>query len=374
MDALWETPRTRRPGPPPMHILDGGPLIPGTVLDAQEAGRLVFFCGAGVSFPNGLTLFSGLVRRVWQRFESVDIEKVLRKAKGKESKTKDSEGSAAKKPFDQALDQLGDRKFSDILASMLDDSYDRAMSCLERHYGAKEVREIVQQILLDPTDLDLGTHEALLSLATTNQDDLQLVTTNFDHLFEEAKPDVRRCAAPTLLVPKPGKWDALVYLHGRIDGPGDPEGNHLVLNSADFGTAYLTERWASRFLSELFRNFTVVFIGYSLNDPVMRYLVDALAADRELSKEFAREAFALVPHRNDTVFEEIEAEWKGKNVTPIPYHVPVSPDGSEDHSLLHDTLRQWAQLWSGGLNARKNLAYELGRWRLFANGTMRFQY
>jgi hypothetical protein len=48
----------------------------------------------------------------------------------------------------------------------------------------------------------------------------------------------------------------------------------------DFGTAYLTERWASRFVAELFNHFTVLFVGYGMNDPVMRYLVDAIGADR----------------------------------------------------------------------------------------------
>ena len=36
--------------------------------------------------------------------------------------------------------------------------------------------------------------------------------------------------------------------------------------------------WATRFVVELLRNFMVVFIGYSLNDPVMCYMVEAFAA------------------------------------------------------------------------------------------------
>ena len=35
---------------------------------------------------------------------------------------------------------------------------------------------------------------------------------------------------------------------------------------------------ATRFVVELLRNFMVVFIGYSLNDLVMCYMVEALAA------------------------------------------------------------------------------------------------
>jgi hypothetical protein len=45
-----------------------------------------------------------------------------------------------------------------------------------------------------------------------------------------------------------------------------------------FGQAYMLAGWATRFVVELLRNFMVVFIGYSLNDPVMCYMVEALAA------------------------------------------------------------------------------------------------
>ena len=62
--------------------------------------------------------------------------------------------------------------------------------------------------------------------------------------------------------------------------------------SADFGAAYLTQRWASRFLSELFRRFAVLFVGYSVEDPVVRYMMDAFAADRALG-EGVRKAFVL---------------------------------------------------------------------------------
>jgi hypothetical protein len=42
--------------------------------------------------------------------------------------------------------------------------------------------------------------------------------------------------------------------------------------SDNSGLAYLTERWAARLVGELFRNFTVCFVGYSINDPVLRYM------------------------------------------------------------------------------------------------------
>lgn len=71
-----------------------------------------------------------------------------------------------------------------------------------------------------------------------------------------------------------------MHLHGIIDDAIDPDGENFVFTSADFGTAYLTERWASRFAGESFRNLTVFFVGYGVNDPVIRYMTDAIAAER----------------------------------------------------------------------------------------------
>ena len=54
----------------------------------------------------------------------------------------------------------------------------------------------------------------------------------------------------------------------------------MVLTDADFGRAYLTEGWARRFLVDLFRSFTVLFVGYGHNDTVMNYLARALPGDQ----------------------------------------------------------------------------------------------
>ena len=98
--------------------------------------------------------------------------------------------------------------------------------------------------------------------------------------------------APLLPVPKK-RWDGLVYLHGLLtENPSKSDLERLVVSSGDFGLAYLTERWAARFVSELLRNFIVCFVGYSINDPVLRYMMDALAADRLLG-ESPPEMFAF---------------------------------------------------------------------------------
>jgi hypothetical protein len=41
----------------------------------------------------------------------------------------------------------------------------------------------------------------------------------------------------------------------------------MVLTDADFGRGYLVEGWARRFLVELFRHCTVLFVGYKPQRP-----------------------------------------------------------------------------------------------------------
>ena len=45
----------------------GAPNIPLDLIEAQESGNLVFFCGAGISRAAGLPGFAGLVKNVYDR-------------------------------------------------------------------------------------------------------------------------------------------------------------------------------------------------------------------------------------------------------------------------------------------------------------------
>lgn len=197
----------------------------------------------------------------------------------------------------------------------------------------------------------LETHSALLKLARFRDKSIRLVTTNFDHVFLKViareKLKIPIYAAPTLPIPKHSRWNGLVHLHGILPKAEERSAlDRLVVTSGDFGLAYLTERWAARFVSELFRNYIVCFIGYSINDPVFRYMMDALAADRMLG-EMTPQAYAFgdcEPGQED----KKDTEWKAKGVTPILYE--VSPK-AHDHSALHRTLKAWAETSNEGVQA-----------------------
>ena len=48
-----------------MQFVRHGPDIPERLLQAHEDGRVVFFCGAGISYPARLPSFAGLVEKLY---------------------------------------------------------------------------------------------------------------------------------------------------------------------------------------------------------------------------------------------------------------------------------------------------------------------
>ncbi|MBB5208117.1 anti-phage defense-associated sirtuin Dsr1 [Chiayiivirga flava] len=302
-----------------MQFITHGPDIPDALLQAHEEGRVVFFCGAGVSYPAGLPDFKGLVEQIYQ-LNGTGFSDIEREA-------------FERGQFDATLDLLERRFPGQRLAVRR--KFAEALKPKLRRKGATD------------------THAALLRLARCRAGALRLITTNFDRVFHVAAKRTGQAfqvyAAPMLPIPKSSRWDGLVYLHGLLPEKTDDAAlNRLVVTSGDFGLAYLTERWAARFVSELFRHYVVCFVGYSINDPVLRYMMDALAADRMLG-EVTPQAWALGDcepgqERRKTI------EWEAKGVVPILYSVAA---GSHDHSALHQTLHAWADTYRDGVQGKE---------------------
>jgi len=302
-----------------MQFVKNGPDIPIELLQAQEEGKLVFFCGAGVSFAAKLPGFKGLVELI---YESAGEEK----------------------------NRQEEREFDAC-------NYDRVLGLLENRLQPGIVRSaIISSLSLTETS-NVETHNAILTLSKNKRGAYRLITTNFDRGFilagvNENEVDV----GPKLPVPKDSKWTRLVHLHGLIRS-SDRGGANLVVTSADFGAAYLTERWASRFVTELFQRFTVLFIGYSIEDPVMRYVLDALSADRARGDQSCK-AYVLAGYRKRKRREEkkdIEDDWASKSVIPIMYNQRYN------HSDLHKSLRAWADVARDGLSGKKHLIARCAR-------------
>lgn len=304
-----------------MQFITHGPDVPDALLQAHEEGRVVFFCGAGISYPAGLPGFKGLVEEIY-RLSGTTPSAIEREA-------------FERGQFDGTLDLLERRLPGQRVAVRR--ALAQALKPRLRRRGATD------------------THVALLRLARNRESALRLVTTNFDRVFHAAAKRMGQAfqayAAPMLPVPKSSRWNGLVYLHGLLPNSADDTAlNRLVVTSGDFGLAYLTERWAARFVSELFRNYVVCFVGYSINDPVLRYMMDALAADRMLG-EVTPQAWAL----GDCVPGEEHRkiiEWEAKGVAPILYHVSTGRSG---HLALHQTLHAWADIYRDGVLGKERI-------------------
>ena len=304
-----------------MRFFSSGPDIPEHLLQAHEDGRVVFFCGAGTSMPV-FPDYASLVKNLYDQFE----------------------------PTPNPIQEKAIRARQ----------YDIALGLLERKFGNDPIvvrQELASTLKIPPEPIKNTPHESLLTLSKNLEDGYtHLVTTNFDRLFEKAITDkalqVNRFQAPCLPVPKK-QWNGLVYLHGLL--PEDPtqsklELNQLVVSSGDFGLAYLTERWAARFVSELCRNYIVCFVGYSLNDPVLRYMTDAIAADRQRG-EPALEMFAFGSYSKGKEEEQRE-EWECKNVTPILYRK------FNRHAHLRKTLEEWSKTYRDGVIGKELIVTE----------------
>jgi hypothetical protein len=300
-----------------MQFVVNGPDIPDALIHAHEEGEVVFFCGAGISYPAGLPGFKELTEEIYKRNNTTCL----------------------------AIEQRAFER----------EQFDVALNLLEQRLPGQRqvVRETIRKILQPKLRRQNATktHESLLHLGCDREGILRLVTTNFDRVFHKAAKRVGQTfhayEAPMLPVPKDSRWNGVAYLHGLLpEQPNEEALNRLIVTSGDFGLAYLVERWAARFVSELFRNYVVCFVGYSINDPILRYMMDALAADRLLGEKTSQ-AWAFGGYESGKKQQEQE-EWEAKGVTPILY-----PANRGEHSVLHQTLHTWAATYRDGIQGKK---------------------
>lgn len=303
-----------------MKFLPDGPDIPQELLTAQEKGDVLFICGAGVSMTVGLPSFRGLVVAVYEALgENWQLHPAER----------------------EVMEPYG----------RLSGQYDRVLRSLERRLTAdrtgqasrlrERLRDAVRAKLLAPADqdVDLSAHGALLDLSRDAESTIRLVTTNFDTLFERAWPRqgaVPSFAGPAMPQPRTAGCAGVLHLHGRLaDQSKGLAETDLVLTSAEFGEAYLRSGWASRYVYDLVRAYTVVLVGYQADDPPMRYLLEVLEADRQRYADL-RQVYAF-DKLDDDDEALTRAMWESKGVVPILHNVDA--DGS--YGPLYRTIVEW---------------------------------
>ena len=339
-----------------MQYITGGPDIPDEIEHALRNNELVLFCGAGISVQKGLPTFKKLVKQVCKKL-GIDIKTtpILNEA-------------WKRKHYDKVLDLVeGNESFSvsreDLRKAVINILEKRKSKEVQDEKGKKSTRNNHK----GKSDI----HKALLDLsALPGNKGHRLVTTNFDRLFFEA--GLKRAlsdSAPKLAPPKKETWKNLTFLHGVIDEKHDPEGDNLILTEKDFGRAYLHDNWATRFVIQLFQDFTVLFIGYGLNDPMMKYLVRAISDENKRRKQndYKTNATYESTNKNRNVDkttpsiyafagytggeqEQAKNKWRTIGVEPISYYIK----NNKDHSTLYNTIKKWAKRKATGLADKKH--------------------
>jgi hypothetical protein len=304
-----------------MRFIPGGLDIPDTLVAAQEKGATIFVCGAGVSRTVGLPSFRELVEGVYRELGE----------------------DWTPHPAEREVLREGGR---------LAGQYDRVLRILERRLAASDLprnrgmrtrmRAAVRKALTPPENTDFVNHRALLQLSRDAEARSRLLTTNFDTVFERAwlqRNDTALAshAGPAMPPPNVAGFEGVLHLHGRMADEHPRlqlSETDLVLTSAEFGEAYLRSGWASRYVYDIVRAYTVVLVGYEADDPPMRYLLEVLEADRERYPDLQQVyAFASCEPGD----EEMQcALWQAKGVEPILYKVD---NGS--HASLYQTVHEW---------------------------------
>ncbi|WP_168256557.1 SIR2 family protein [Rhizobium laguerreae] len=267
---------------------------------------MVFFCGAGVSQARaGLSNFTQLARKVMNQLGPAG-------------------SSPARKLLDRAMSLDPIQGIGSYVAT------DRIFSLLEREFDTADIHAAVAAALKPQGAADRSAHELVLDLAGRRTGALRLITTNFDRLFEDCDPSITSIGPAHLPDPKRAELNAVIHLHGRVDPDyrgSDEEG--FVLSSGDFGRAYLAEGWAARFIQSLLTRFSIVFLGYSADDPPVQYLLEALkGAPLATGKMYAFQS------GDGSVATSL---WENKGVHAMAF------DPANGYSALWATLEAWVQ-------------------------------
>ncbi len=207
---------------------------------------------------------------------------------------------------------------------------DQIFNLLHLEYGKNEVNALVTELLSAPLEnKDFGREHGLIKRISSSQSGVpQIVTTNFDRLFEAG------LEGQDLVLHEPPAFpdlnfgstiEGITYLHGRLVEAAS-ENHSYVLSSADFGRAYLSEGWATNFIRHLLERYTVVLVGYQAEDPPVKYLLQGLNHDGKYDRSKLYAFDRGLP-------EEIEAKWRDRGVTAIAY---------SDHPDLWKSMESWA--------------------------------
>lgn len=206
-----------------------------------------------------------------------------------------------------------------------------AISAFEHEYGRAKMVEKLSDMLLTGKIKPGETHKAFCSLPFQ-----AVATTNFDFLLEEGYNLVSRYCRPIIeedqlsIASGNSKDIALFKIHGDLHHP-----KRIVATEEDYDGFLNRYPMISTFLANLFISKTILFIGYSLDDPDMRQ-VDQLIKDR--LGDLKRQAYTL--RINSSPQEITRFERRHVKVINIP-------KGDESYNeLLENVFEELRDYWN----------------------------
>ncbi|WP_157222407.1 SIR2 family protein [Novosphingobium sp. AP12] len=259
-------------------------------------------------------------------------------------------GVASESTAAQVLDIAQNLPAIDGVGSVV--ATDQIFGLLERDFPVQNVRRAVSKAVKPPETAILDAHRSLLDLSRGPDGVTRLVTTNFDLLFEAAASTPLDCLVPPLF-PNPSKgagFRGIVHLHGKVnDAYDDIDSEEFVLSSADFGRAYLSDGWATRFMQALIERFRIVFVGYSADDPPLKYLLEALRPNYAGDRLYAFQSGTA---------KAASTLWMQKGVTAIPFDrfdqlwstITLWAKRARDPEAWHNSIAELASQPPGSLN------------------------
>ena len=341
------------------------PAVPERLLLAHARGDVLFLCGAGASRPAGLPDFRQLVLAVYRTLDPAVYE-ILTNA------SIDPRCSAIP---DCSL--LTDRQTAEV-KRFIAREYDVVLGMLERRLDSRtredsKVRARVIELLRSSrskpgpatsrsegmaagsydTDAPHTRHPAPIHRALIRLADrggaTTIMTTNFDLLLEAAARKLRVPAQTYALgsIPRPTRrpdFAGVLHIHGALTSRPSRYSD-LILTDQDFGEFYLRRRVVPDLIYDAARLFHLVLVGYRADDPPMRYLLDAIAAEEGRFDDLKERFIFVSSAETDAVALE---DWRARGVVPIRYDDP-----DRDHKVLLRTLQRWADL--SAINGKQRL-------------------
>jgi len=276
------------------------PDLPYKIVDAVNRNTLAVFIGAGVSRVLGCPGWDSLSENLIKRC----------------TMTEKSDGSPCLGEQDaDVLRDYDNKKKITICKEILDksgrkeDFFDEIERSLEADSEKLKTRNIYDE---------LWGFRALF------------ITTNMDEHFD-AKFTPPKIAYQREDFVKELDRNKLYHIHGKISDPAS-----VVLTIPQYLTRYNAREFQD-FLTSIFAKYTVLFIGYGLEEfELLDFLIGKYRSDEKIElKHHILKPFKTEEERT-LRFEEYYYNLMGINV--IPYHI-----GDGDYERLYDVIRAWKQ-------------------------------